>query len=88
MPESFWGNAIFSLVPTIILGLIFWLVIRSIIHADRTQRRVYAQIEAEERERAGLPPLTKKQSKAAAQAAVSRQSSEDDDQVDEPESRA
>ncbi len=51
MIQNFWGNAIFSVVPTILVGLIFWLVMRSIIRADRTERKVYAQIEAEERGR-------------------------------------
>jgi hypothetical protein len=49
MPTDYWGNLIFSLVPTVVVGLIFWYVIRSIVRADRTERRVYAQIEAEER---------------------------------------
>ena len=49
MPTDYWGNLIFSLVPTIVVGLIFWYVIRSIVRADRTERKVYAQIEAEER---------------------------------------
>ncbi len=52
--ENFWGNAIFSVVPTIALGLIFWLLLRSILRADRIERKVYAQIEAEERARLGL----------------------------------
>jgi hypothetical protein len=52
--ENFWGNALFSVVPTIALGLIFWLLLRSILRADRTERKVYAQIEAEERARLGL----------------------------------
>jgi hypothetical protein len=56
MPQDFWGNAIFSLVPTIIIVTIFWFVLRSIFRADRTARRVYDRIEAEEREKAGLPP--------------------------------
>ena len=56
MPESWWGNAIFSLVPTIVLGLIFWMVMRMIIKGDRTARREYDRIEAEERARLGLPP--------------------------------
>jgi len=56
MPESWWGNAIFSLVPTIVLGLIFWMVMRMIIRGDRTARLKYDQIEAEERAKAGLPP--------------------------------
>jgi hypothetical protein len=33
----------------LVVGLIFWWVIRSIVRADRTERKVYAQIEAEER---------------------------------------
>lgn len=49
--DSYWSNAGFSLVPTILLGLIFWLVMRSILRADRTERKVYSRIEAEERAR-------------------------------------
>lgn len=59
MIENFWGNALFSVVPTIILGVLFWLMLRAILRADRTERKVYAQIEAEERERLGLDkPVT------------------------------
>jgi len=57
--ENFWGNAIYSVVPTIALGLIFWFLLRSILRADRTERKVYAEIEAEERARLGLDkPVT------------------------------
>ncbi|WP_072315003.1 hypothetical protein [Agrococcus sp. Marseille-P2731] len=56
MPESWWGNAIFSLIPTIVLGLIFWMVLRAIIRGDRTARREYDRVEAEERAKLGLPP--------------------------------
>ncbi len=49
MPEDFWGNAIFSVVPTLLFGVLFWFVFRSIIRADRTERDVAAKIEAEER---------------------------------------
>ena len=55
MPQEFWSNAFFSLLPTVLVGLIFWFVMRSIIRADRTERKAYAQIEAEERLKAGLP---------------------------------
>ncbi|GEK81145.1 hypothetical protein [Agrococcus baldri] len=55
MPDSWWGNAIFSLVPTIVLGLIFWMVMRMILRGDRTARREYDRIEAEERAKLGLP---------------------------------
>lgn len=49
MPTDFWGNAIFSVVPTLLFGLVFWFVFRAIIRADRTERDVAAKIEAEER---------------------------------------
>jgi len=51
MPDDFWANAIFSVTPTIVLGLIFWFAMRAIIRADRAEREVYTKIEAEERER-------------------------------------
>lgn len=54
MVENFWANAAWSVIPTILLGLTFWYVLRSIIHADRNERKVYARIEAEERARLGL----------------------------------
>jgi hypothetical protein len=49
MPDDFWGNAIFSLVPTLLFGLLFWFVFRAIIRSDRAEREVAAQIEVEER---------------------------------------
>jgi hypothetical protein len=33
--QDFWGNAIFSVIPTLLIGLIFWFVMRSILRADR-----------------------------------------------------
>ncbi len=56
MPQDFWSNAIFSLVPTIALGLIFWFVMRAIIRSDRSEREAHAKVEAQERAKAGLPP--------------------------------
>lgn len=56
MIEDFWANAIFSVIPTILLGLVFWFVMRSILRADRTERETLKKYEAEERERRGLPP--------------------------------
>lgn len=51
MPQDFWSNAIFSVTPTILVGLIFWFAMRAIIRADRTERKVYSKIETEERAR-------------------------------------
>lgn len=49
-------GAIWSLTPTVIILFCFWLILRSIIRADRAERRAYQKIEAEERAKAGLPP--------------------------------
>ena len=54
--DNFWVAALWAVTPTVLLGLLFWLIIRSIIRADRTERRVYARMEAKERERRGMPP--------------------------------
>jgi peptidoglycan/LPS O-acetylase OafA/YrhL len=51
MPADFWGNAIFSLVPTLLFGLLFWFVFRAIIRSDRSERAAAAKVEAEERAR-------------------------------------
>ncbi len=53
--DSLWNNWFFALLPTILVGLIFWVIMRAVVHADRTERKVYAAIEAEERERLGQP---------------------------------
>ncbi|WP_394553077.1 hypothetical protein ACDF64_01815 [Agromyces sp. MMS24-JH15] len=47
--DDFWANAIWSLAPTVLIGLIFWFVMRAVVHADRNERNAYAKIEAEER---------------------------------------
>ena len=52
MPQDFWSNALFSVTPTILVGLIFWFVLRAILRADHTERDVSAKIEAEERAKA------------------------------------
>lgn len=49
MPDDFWGNAIFSIVPTLLFGVLFWFVFRGIIRSDAKERDVAAQVEAEER---------------------------------------
>jgi len=50
--ENWWLNALWSLLPTVIMGLIFWFVIRAIINADRNERKMMAKVEAEERAKA------------------------------------
>lgn len=55
--DSYWVAVIWSLLPTLVVGGIFYFVLRSIIRVDRTERRVYAKVEAEERAKRGLPPV-------------------------------
>lgn len=53
--DNFWLNALWSVTPTVLLGLLFWFIIRSILRSDRTERETYARMEAEERAKRGLP---------------------------------
>jgi hypothetical protein len=55
--DDYWVAVFWSLLPTIVVSAIFFFILRGIIRADRTERREYARIEAEERARLGLPPL-------------------------------
>jgi hypothetical protein len=54
--DSFWVAALWAILPTIVVTTLFFWVLRSIIRADRNERREYARIEAEERAARGLPP--------------------------------
>lgn len=47
--EIWWLNALWSVVPTIGLGLVFWFIFRAILRSDSAERRAYARVEAEER---------------------------------------
>ena len=49
MPTDPVAAIIFSIAPTILLGLVFWFIIRAIIRSDRNERAAYAKVEAEER---------------------------------------
>ena len=54
MIENFWLNALYSVTPTILIGLFFWMVMRSILRADRRERETYSEIERQERAKRGL----------------------------------
>lgn len=53
--DEYWLAVVWSLLPTVVICIIFWWVLRSILRFDRTERRAYARIEAEERAKRGLP---------------------------------
>ena len=42
-------DALISLIPPALGGVLFWVMLRSILRADQKERDTYAQIEAEER---------------------------------------
>lgn len=56
--DEYWGAVVWSLLPTLVVSFLFVYVMRAILRMDRTERRVYAKIEAEERAARGLdvPP--------------------------------
>lgn len=49
-------DGLWAITPTLLIGLFFAWVLRLILRADRTERRVFQDIENEERAKAGLPP--------------------------------
>lgn len=48
--------AIWALTPTLLLGVFFYFLIRSILRSDRNERKAYQQVEREERAKLGLEP--------------------------------
>ncbi|MFC5997433.1 hypothetical protein ACFP6A_01625 [Quadrisphaera sp. GCM10027208] len=46
-------EALGALVPSIGVGLLFWYVVRAMIHADRRERAAVAAMERADRARAG-----------------------------------
>ena len=55
--DDYWVAVVWTLLPTIVVSAIFFFVLRSMIRADRNERRQYARIEAQERAKRGLPPV-------------------------------
>jgi hypothetical protein len=54
--DDYWVSVFWTLLPTLVVSGIFFYILRSILRADRTERRVYARMEAQERAKRGLPP--------------------------------
>lgn len=42
-------EALLALVPPVLVGVVFWVMMRGILRADSKERQVYAEIEAEMR---------------------------------------
>ena len=56
-------DSLLGLVPPLMVGGVFYVIMRSILRADSKERKVYAQIEAEERAKRGMPPVDEKPAK-------------------------
>lgn len=54
--DNVWVAAAWAITPTIIFGVAFWLLLRSILRADRNERKAMQDVEREERARLGLEP--------------------------------
>lgn len=53
--DDIWAAVLWPLLPTLAVSVIFFFILRSAIRIDRTERKAYARIEAEERAKRGLP---------------------------------
>lgn len=53
--ENYWEAVLWSLLPTVVVSVVFFYIVRSVIRMDRTERRAYARVEAQERARRGMP---------------------------------
>ncbi|WP_417554795.1 hypothetical protein [Microbacterium sp.] len=54
--DNIWVAVGWAILPTLAICVLFAIILRGILRSDRTERKVHAQIEAEERARRGLPP--------------------------------
>lgn len=58
-------DALLALVPPILVGGLFYVIMRGILRADATERKVYAKMEAEMREAQQSATAPKKAKKVA-----------------------
>lgn len=54
--DEYWVAVVWSLLPTVVVLGLFVFVLRGILRMDRSERRVYSKIEAQERAKRGLGP--------------------------------
>lgn len=66
MDAAWWWNAIWSVIPTIVIGAMFGLIIYAALNADRKVRQERKSIEVEERERFEAERARRAESQASA----------------------
>jgi len=62
-PWEIFVDVSLSLIPPILVGGVFYVIMRSILRADSKEREVYSQIEAEERAKLESPADSGKRAK-------------------------
>nr|WP_154921668.1 hypothetical protein [Microbacterium testaceum] len=55
--DATWTAMLWAILPTLVVSVVFFFILRGAILLDRTERKVYSRIEAEERAKRGLPPV-------------------------------
>lgn len=55
--DETWVAMLWALLPTVVVSIVFFFILRNVIRMDRTERKVYSRIEAQERAKRGLPPV-------------------------------
>lgn len=53
--DDVWAGVLWAILPTLVVSAAFFFILRGVIRMDRTERKAYARIEAEERAKRGLP---------------------------------
>jgi len=57
--DDTWTAMLWAILPTLVVSVVFFFILRNVIRMDRTERKAYARIEAEERAKRGLPPIAR-----------------------------
>ena len=55
--DETWTAMLWAILPTLVVSVVFFFILRNVIRMDRTERKAYARIEAQERAKRGLPPV-------------------------------
>ncbi|WP_295839253.1 hypothetical protein [uncultured Microbacterium sp.] len=55
--DETWTAMLWAILPTLVVSVVFFFILRGAIRLDRTERKAYSRIEAQERAKRGLPPV-------------------------------
>ncbi len=55
--DETWTAMLWAILPTLVVSVVFFFILRNVIRMDRTERKAYSRIEAQEHAKRGLPPV-------------------------------